>query len=244
MKIAVVDDSIHDRKWLTSLFNAYSNRISYPIEIDFYSSGLQLLAHLRDKTYELIIMDIFMDDMDGIETAIPVQTIAETSLITFLTTSEDEIWRAVNTHSCFDYLHKKHFHQQRLEQLLDDVSKKLNIQEEELVFLNGKQEVKLPINDIQYIVANDKYTIIALSKHVHKYRITFSSICEHLEKNKHFILCNRGIMLNMDYIHRLDGDTFQMKDSTRHPIRRKGEKQIIKAFYNYQFQKLEHQKIF
>lgn len=244
MKIAIVDDNINDIKWLKFLFNEYNQKFFYTIYTDYYSSGKQLLEKLNSKKYDLIVMDIFMDELDGIETAKYVQELNETILIAFLTTSEDEIWRAVNTHSCFDYIPKELFNSQRLEKLLHDVYKKLKLQEQLLVFYTGKKEVTLLLKDIQYINANDKYTVIALKKQTIKYRITFSSICEQLEGNESFILCNRGIMLNMDYILKIDGDTFLMKDLSKHPIRRKGRKEIIEAFHNFQFHKLENQKVF
>lgn len=244
MDIAIVEDNINDIKWLKNLFNEYNQQSLHTIYIEYYHSGEELLKDINRKKYQLIIMDIFMNEMDGIETAKHVQEIDDNTLISFLTTSDDEIWRAVKTHGCFDYIKKESFNSQRLEKLLDDVYKKLKFQNELLVFYNGKQEVKLRLKDIQYIVSNDKYTLFTIKGKPNKYRVTFSIISNLLEENKSFIICNRGIMLNMDFILKTNGDTFQMKDSSKYPIRRKDRKEIIDKFHDFQFHKLERQEVF
>lgn len=244
MKIAVVEDDKNDIRWLKRIFREYKKNESYTISIIYYHSGKQLLDDLAYMKYELILMDIYMDGMDGIETANCIQEIDEQAIIVFLTTSEDEIWRAVKTHNCFDYIQKQTFDIQRLIQLLQDVYKKLKIQDELLVFLNGKQEIKIKLKEIQYIMASDKYTVFTLNGQIKRYRITFSKIYELLEHRDAFVLCNRGILLHMEYISSTDGDIFLMKDKTKYPIRRRERKKIIDKFHDYQFKKLEKKRLF
>lgn len=244
MKIAIVEDNIDDINWLKKLLEEYDQKFPNALRIDYYNSGKQLIQHLHNVTYNLVIMDIYMDDMDGIETANRLMDYDETTLVAFVTTSEDEIWRAVTTHGCFDYIQKQFFDFRRLEKLMRDVYKKLKIQGESLVFYNGRQEIILRLDEIQYIVSNDKYTVFTLKEQVCKYRITFSQVCELLKYSKRFIVCNRGIMLNMQYILKTDGDIFQMADTSKFPIRRKGRREIIDAFHDFQFQKLDSQEVF
>ena len=67
-KIAICDDSKADRMILKIKLQQYLNMYDYLIEIDEFSSGDELLTS-DCNVYGLVIMDIFMHGMNGIETA-------------------------------------------------------------------------------------------------------------------------------------------------------------------------------
>ena len=70
------------------------------------------------------------------------------------------------------------------------------------------------------------------------FRLPFYSVTDHLDDTR-FLQCNRGIMLNMDYIKTMESDYFEMTDSKCFPIKTKGRKQIREQYIKYQFLKLE-----
>ena len=68
MKIAICDDDPKDRELMLRLVSEYLDMHNYHIRIDEYHTGEAFLA-ADVSEYDLVILDIFMDRLTGIETA-------------------------------------------------------------------------------------------------------------------------------------------------------------------------------
>lgn len=244
MNIAVLEDDHADKIRLEDLLNVYSVINNIVLNIDFYPDGETFLVNGRKRKYHLILMDIYMGNLDGIETALLVEKIQEDALIVYLTSSTEDIWRAVGTHCCFDYICKSDLNMMRLDKLFKDIMNRLHITEQKLTFQSGKQEIILKIQDIQYIISRNKYTAIIFKNNQERsYRITFSFLHNLLKDNENFLLCNRGILLNMNFIQHSNGESYVMKDGTTFPLRRNGRKDIVEKYNNFQFYCLDTQEV-
>ena len=260
MKIAVVEDNRQDVDILAALIRQYEQKHSTQLSLAYYSSGEAFLAASSFEAYQLVFMDIYMNEdtacgqvdgtdgmdgaggIDGIETARRLNAVQADCLIVFLTTSRDDIWRAVGMHACFDYVEKGNLTFERVEKLLDDVHRKFHMQAKVLEFYSGKQKIRFSLSKIQYLVSHDKYIIFTMEDGGEQScRSTFSSICAMLEKESRFLLCNRGIMVNMDYIRKADKESFEMVNGTFLPIRRRSHLEIMKKYNDYQFAKLNEE---
>ena len=243
MDIAIVEDNKEESDYLTELLKKYKQEHTQDFKIFTHKSGEDFLQEAVYHKFDLVFMDIYLEMMDGIETAVQMQSLCENCLTVFLTFSSEDIWRAVGMHGCFDYIKKDDLNYRRLEMLLEDVMKRLKIQERTLNFSCGKQNIRLRISHIRYLIARDKYTVFNLQNGIETpYRTTFSTICSLLESEPNFLLCNRGVMLNMDFIDRAEADIFVMTDGHRFPIRRIDRSVIIKRYHDYQFEKLYEQE--
>lgn len=244
MQIAIIDDMHEETDFLVTLLKKYQEKYSQNLSISFYESGEEFLQNIQKGKFHMIFMDIYMDKIDGIETAQRLYEIDQECLITFLTTSDEDIWRAVKMHGCFDYIKKEELNYERMEKLLKDAEKKCELLNKTLTFVSGKQEVKIPFRHIQYIVSRDKYCEIYLTNGEKlSYRVNFSTLDNSVKSQNHFLLCNRGILINMDYIEKTDKEIFIMSDGQKFPIRRKDHYAIISRYNEYQFEKLNEQEI-
>ena len=68
IRAAICDDTPKDRELILSLLNKYLDIHEYIIKIDQFCSGEELLA-ADVSAYDLVILDIFMAERNGIETA-------------------------------------------------------------------------------------------------------------------------------------------------------------------------------
>lgn len=64
---------------------------------------------------------------------------------------------------------------------------------------------------------------------------------ELLRAQENFIVCNRGVILNMDKVLRLDSDCFEMLDGTRLPVRQKDKNTLFAQFTQYQFRHMRRE---
>lgn len=243
MKIAIVEDDKRDRDILTAFLRKYEKKHIQEFSPVGYPSGEEFLCMSSVEKYSLIFMDIYLGDgIDGIETARRLRERGEEGLIVFLTGSREDIWRAVQLHDCFDYIDKESLGYSRVEKLLDDVCRKLRLQTKVLEFYSGKQKIRLPVSRIQFLVSHDKHVIITLDNGREMcYRITFAAVSALLEEESRFLLCNRGILLNMDFVRKADAETFEMAGGSLLPIRKRNRTQVMQAYNEYQFEKLNEE---
>lgn len=88
MKIAVIDDSAEDRKLLAEKIQNFCLRESLIYEIRSFSSGNEFLQASR-ADWDIIFLDIFMNEIDGMTLARTLRGNNVHSLIVFTTSSRD-----------------------------------------------------------------------------------------------------------------------------------------------------------
>ena len=143
MNIALVEDCDLDADILVSFLAKYQKLHSLDLKLARYDCGEDFLASSFEK-YHLVFMDIYMEQIDGIEAARQILERNADCLIVFFTASREDIWRAVQVHACFDYIEKTALDYSRIEEILDAAHKKFRLQAKVLEFYNGKQKVRLP----------------------------------------------------------------------------------------------------
>ena len=70
---------------------------------------------------------------------------------------------------------------------------------------------------------------------------TFAQVEQLLRAQENFLVCNRGVILNMDKVLRLDGDAFEMLDGTHLPVRLKDKNTLFAQFTQYQFRHMRRE---
>ncbi|MBQ7544129.1 MAG: hypothetical protein IJT02_04215 [Synergistaceae bacterium] len=60
--------------------------------------------------------------------------------------------------------------------------------------------------------------------------MTFREAAEELSRHSDFLLCNRGIIVNMSQIYDMKDGTFIMKNGAVYPIKVNGRAQVKAAF--------------
>ena len=121
MKIAIVDDSSLDRDFLKNgLEIIFEERNIENLEIQEFSSGEELLNYLRENPsdfFHIIFMDIYMEDLTGVETAKAIRKTDEQVKIVFITTSNEFASESYEVRA-EDYLIKP-FDGQRMNKIID-----------------------------------------------------------------------------------------------------------------------------
>lgn len=65
----------------------------------------------------------------------------------------------------------------------------------------------------------------------------FSDIQAQLRDEPRFLVCNRGVLINMDEVRSFDGECFVMNDGQRFAVRLSDRVQIGERFCDYIFRK-------
>ncbi len=176
LRIAVTDDEAPARSRLKDLLEDIS--VTIPIEIvGEAQSGRELLDLLADSPADVVLLDIRMPEMDGIEVAQHLLKLEEPPYVIFTTAYDDYALKAFELHA-IDYLVKPI----RLRRLHDALVRARsitrlsldllqNIAPEARTHLSVQERGKvtlIPVDDILYLRAELKYVTVrtALREHV------------------------------------------------------------------------------
>lgn len=238
LRFAVVEDRLPDAQRLESLLRlAFGG--GQPLVCDHYESGDAFLAAFPSKNYQVVFLDICMEGTNGIETARILRRADPDLLLVFVTSSPEYVWDAFPVHP-FDYLLKP-YREEKLFQLADELRRMLFRAEPELEVRIARQQVHLPLRKIQYAMAQNHYVRIVSDDGECRAVSTFSQVEQLLRAQENFIVCNRGVILNMDKVLRLDSDCFEMLDGTCLPVRQKDKNTLFAQFTQYQFRHMRRE---
>ncbi len=86
LRIAICDDEKYYRRYIEKHVSKYMRKLKLNYEIDIYSSG-KAFAELgiEMSRYNIIFLDINMNEMDGIEIAQQIRTYSKGTYIVFVT---------------------------------------------------------------------------------------------------------------------------------------------------------------
>ena len=238
LRFAVVEDRLPDAQRLESLLRlAFGG--GQPLVCDHYESGDAFLAAFPSKEYQVVFLDICMEGTNGIETARILRRADPDLLLVFVTSSPEYVWDAFPVHP-FDYLLKP-YREEKLFQLADELRRVLFRAEPELEVRIARQQVHLPLRKIQYAMAQNHYVRIVSDDGECRAVSTFSQVEQLLRAQENFIVCNRGVILNMNKVLRLDSDCFEMLDGTCLPVRQKDKNTLFAQFTQYQFRHMRRE---
>lgn len=232
MRIAFVDDDPNEMHILRTYIRKLTD--SKTTMIDEFPNGETFLTHWSSGTYDLIILDIFMGTLTGVDVARKIRLTDSTVRLVFCTTSNEFACESYEVNACY-YL-RKPFGEDQVRAMLD----RLNLEE-----LEFSRSLSLP--DGQSVILRDiiyaDYTSHRMTFHCKKSgeviaRLTFAQIEPMLCEYPYFYSPSRGIIVNFYEVSDQKDDTFVMSDGSYLPISRRKSKDVINAYSSFRFQQL------
>lgn len=89
MRIAICDDDAQELTRLSGLLDCYRQETKTGFTFTSYSDGLALLEDVREGKFELLLLDILMPLVNGMQIAAEVRTFDKEITIIFLTSSKE-----------------------------------------------------------------------------------------------------------------------------------------------------------
>lgn len=159
--------------------------------------------------------------------------------IVFVTSSKEYVWQSFPVHP-FDYLLKP-FEQARIRQLLDDLLRILQHPEPEIEVRFARKLMRLPYSKVYYALAQNHFVRIMSDEGECRATGIFAQVEKELCADPRFLVCNRGIIINMSAVLRFENDCIQMLDGTQFPVRQKDKGRLFATFTQYQFRHMRRE---
>jgi len=235
INIAICDDYPAQLKILTSLLDKYlRERPGVELEYTCFSSGVDLLKSLAaGNKYNLLLLDIIMPDINGIELAVKIREYNKNAAMIFLTVSRDHALEAYGV-SAVQYILKP-IKMYTLFPVLDNVIPTL-FQEKERYFLvsTPNSDIKIPFSSIICVELNHRRLKIylengkiLLSKYI---RTTFTDTAAPLLQDNRFICPHKSYVINIDQTIELTKNEFLMKNDITVPVSRLNHADMKNAY--------------
>lgn len=231
MRIALIDDEKSSLDRLCGLINEH---VGSKVSIDRFISGEEFMEGFKGDIYDLIITDIFMDKLTGIETARKIRKKDKNVKLVFCTSSNEFACESYEVNACY-YL-RKPYTEESFSAMLDRL---------ELEKLELSRSVKLPDGQ-SIMLRNVIYADFAshcvtfhnkLGENIVS-RVSFADVEPLLCANSYFCSPSKGMIVNFYEVVAQNDNVFVMSDETRIPISRRKAKEVTEAYAEFRFELL------
>ena len=235
MRIAIVDDVAAERGFLRERLDSQLDRVMLHAEILEFESGAAFLSAAMQNRFDLVFLDIYMDNENGIDTAKRLRRFDTDCLLVFTTSSTDHALDGFRVRA-FHYLVKP-YSDDELTALFDELAARLPASDQYIQINVAGGTVRLRFREILYAehyqhqihiwTADGRETVT---------RLTFREFTARLTDDR-FFLCSRGILVNLDYAADFNGTDFILKNGQRIPVSRDLNKAARLAFGDFLFKR-------
>lgn len=196
MEIAIVDDQTSERKLLSDKVKLYSEKLPGPCRIFTYTSGWELIK--ANRPFDVIFLDIQMQDLSGIEVAKKLRLAGNTCYIVFVTVLQEYVYDAFEVQAT-DYLLKP-VDDNRFCRMMDRIYSSLQGRGKNSLIVSSKG------NAFQSILLGDILYCEAVNHKINIYTKAGVQACsfkiEELERrlDDRFFRCHRSYLVNLEYV--------------------------------------------
>lgn len=239
MRIAIIDDIKEDRKYIHSLVDKYSQQNHLNNEVYEFAAGEEFLSLFKKGKYDLILSDIYMDNMSGIDMARNIRLTDEDCFIVFLTGSNSFAQESYELNT-FSYIVKP-VAEEKFFNMLIRIESKLKQNNNALhVTAKGGGSIKLciPFNKIMYIDIVKRTVCIHMKDNIVEVLETFSQCSNQLLSNDSFCNCCKGVIVNFKYVRKVFNTDFLMANNDLVPIKKRYNQDIKSAYMSYKLKNI------
>lgn len=240
MHFAIIDDLEADRLKLSNALNRYLTEQAILLDnpIVEYENGESFLADFAQVSFDIIFIDMYMNGITGLEVAKKIRETDEECHIIFTTTSRDFAIDSYTVSASY-YLVKPYSYEMLAKAL--STCKIAQILANRYITLN---DTPILLRDIVYTDFHNRHLYIYLkNQQVLTFRITLEEFFPKLLNYPNFRCCNRGSVVNLDEVARLEDCDFVMQTGARIPISRRHFAELRTYYFNYLFYKVREQDV-
>ena len=214
VKIAVCDDSGADVRMIAALTREWADARNTAVRISSFSSAEAFLFQWEEeKDFDLLLLDIEMEKMDGVTLARRIRKENEAVQIVFITGYMEYIAEGYEV-AALHYLLKP-IDARKFFAVLDRAMEKIARGERFLMLSTAEETVKVPLREIRYLDVRRNYTTVHAKKD-YTVKRTLSELSGSLDGC--FFRAGRSLTVNLEYIRRVTRTEMYLSDGTVLPM--------------------------
>ena len=229
MRIAICDDNQTFAQALANYIEA--EYTSLDLLIEFFASGEELVDYYQadKKGFDIILLDIEMKQINGLEAAHQIREIDTQTVIIFIT-SHDELASMGYEVAAFRFLTKPVKPAKLIEAL--EAVRAQNNNTKTIHINNIEGEYTINVSDILFFEAQNQQVFIQTKDGSFTERAAISDYVDELA-GYDFISIHRSYLINLRYVKGLNKQEVTLSDGTILPISRLRFQDVKRAFHDY-----------
>ena len=214
ISILVCDDLPEERLNLIRMLRRYEQGNDLELRLETAADGSELLSMWRPERWDLIFLDIFMPQIDGVEAARRLRRKDDNVEIVFATTSRRHGMDGYEIHA-LDYLAKP-FSQPDVDSVMDWFLQQRAEKRRELTVRTSAGEEVLRTKNILYIESRGHACVIHATEQQFSVRGSIDELAAALDTS--FFRCHKSFLLNFAHVSEIEQRAFRLDSGESVPI--------------------------
>lgn len=233
LKIAICDDEYYFREQIQKYIAKYLVQQQVLFEIKEFSSGKEFLEYSEKiQTFQIVFLDINMEDVDGIEVGKAIRRQSSNTIIIYVTAYIDYSLEGYKVDALRYLLKSSKNLQMDLEECMETAIKRVNYipKYKEFSFREGKKNI--PVEEVVYIESN-LHLLEFYFKGLAKRKYTMYGTLNMLEaqlSDCHFVRIHQSFLVNMEFVEMIGKEKVFLSNGVELPLARGRRKEAEQTF--------------
>nr|WP_269141854.1 LytTR family DNA-binding domain-containing protein [Lientehia hominis] len=236
MLAVICDDLAPDREILLGYCARYAKENRLPIATLAYENAGELLQSQEARAAAVMFLDIYMDGALGVDAARILRGKGYLGALVFTTTSQEHYADGFDVEAAHYLL--KPVSWDAFCEAMRRVHARINLSMRRVRVNAGRDEVDIDASGIKYIEVYGHKTVLHTVRGEMAVSQSLTALEERLGGNP-FLRCYRYFIVNMDFVKRMNKDSFLMKDGREIPLARDGRAALKSRYMAYVFGRME-----
>ena len=230
MRLAYCDDEEIQLEYMQRLTVRWAKQMGVSLTYCAYKSAEELLfENTEGYPFDLLILDIDMQGMSGMELARKIRTKDARIPILFLTNKREYVFEGYEVQA-LRYLLKP-MSEEKLFPLLDEVYTATREEVQSLIVSADGEHCKIAVSDILYLEADGHYVRIHTVKRDYMVKRAFTELARELADG--FVSTHRSYLVHLLHVERVQRIECILTDGSSVPVSRNSYKAVNEAFIRY-----------
>ncbi len=236
IRIAICDDDEKELSRTKVMSSVYAVR-NPELEIQLYpfQNPVELLKSIRDQqeVYDILLLDIYMPELTGVELARAVRDIDEDCQLIFLTTSVNHAIEAFSLHAAH-YLLKPYTAGQLEDALAKAIALVQKNKQRNIILKTSSGLRKIDITNIMYTETDKHIQNIYLAENERlQVRISSGDLYAMLSADSRFFKCGSTYIINLARITEITTRLILFDNGSTIPVQRRQYRELLERYTAY-----------
>lgn len=227
VNIVICENDKNDQEFVKAKVVEILDDLNIEYEIKVYNSGDDLLEGY-DKYTDIILLDIQMDGLDGMETARKIREFDDNVEIIFITSFVEYALEGYEVNA-YRYLLKPVKDENLMTSLINCLNDR-NFVKRSIVIKEGDTRIKISLKDIMYIEVQGNDITVHTLKDTYRTKGTMSNFETEINSDM-FVRCHKSYLVNLEYIKSIKRYTSILVNDEEVPLSRNKYKEIKDRFF-------------
>ncbi len=234
--IALCEDNAADRRRIHELLEKFFGTAGTNYSLEDFSSGASFLKKMKPYQYHLVIFDIEMHGINGIETAKSLRNADRSVMIVFTTAYTSYVFSSFDAEP-LQYLLKP-MQERSFDELMQNVAARVMERQhlDYTISFNGVL-CSVPIPRIMYFESKGRCVDAVAGETRYSFYAKLNEVGKD-ERLQNFIRCHQSFLINPEYISRISRDSVLLTNGSRIIISR-SKAAVVKSNYMFYLGKME-----